>query len=134
MPETARPDALTDELLQSACIFSGGALDLPSKWRRAEQIRASHPELARANLHTAVLCGELEHARELLRADPGAVARKAGPQRWEPLLLLCYSRMPYEPAAETAVDMARLLLDAGADARASFITDDDWRLRFNALT
>ena len=125
---------LVDELLQSACIFSGGALDLPSKWRRAERIRARHPEIARASLPLAVICGELEHARELLRADPAAVARKAGPQQWEPLLLLCYNRIPHARAAETAVELATVLLDAGAEANSAFVTADDWRLRFSALT
>jgi ankyrin repeat protein len=130
----AGSDALIAELLQSACIFSGGPLDFPAKWRRAERIRARHPELAQANLHTAVLCGELEHAARLLRADPGAVARKAGPQQWEPLLVLCYSRLPNARAAETSLDMARLLLDAGADPNSAFVSAGDWPLRFSALT
>jgi ankyrin repeat protein len=126
--------ALIAELLQSACIFSGGPLDLPPKWRRAERIRARHPELARDDLHAAVVCGELEHVERLLRADPQAVARKAGRQQWEPLLLLCYNRLPNARAAETAVEIARRLLDAGADPDSAFSLGDEPALRFSALT
>jgi len=125
---------LIAELLRSGCVFSGGPLDLPSKWRRAERIRARHPELARANLHTAVLCGELEHVERWLRDDPDAVARKAGPQQWEPLLVLCYGRLPNERAAQNAVEIARRLLDAGADANSTFVLGDDPATRFSALT
>src|SRR5262245_52436672 len=97
---TAGGDALLDELLQCACIFSGGPLDLPPKWRRAERIRALHPELARASLHAAVVCGDLAQVERWLREDPNAVTRKAGPQRWEPLLLLCYGRLSSEHTVE----------------------------------
>src|SRR5262245_14087403 len=130
--EAAGGDALLDELLQCACIFSGGPLDLPPKWRRAERILALHPRLAGANLHAAVVCGDLEQVERWLRADPSAIARKAGPQRWEPLLLLCYGRLP----SAHSVEIARRLLDAGADPSASFVSegDGDWRLRFSALT
>ncbi|HMI89933.1 MAG TPA: hypothetical protein VK509_01155, partial [Polyangiales bacterium] len=130
----AGSETLIAELLQSACVFSGGALDLPSKWRRAERIRARHPELARANLHAAVLCGELEHVERLLRSDRSAVARKAGPQQWEPLLVLCYSRLPNERAAQNAVEIARRLLDAGAEPNSVFTLGDDPATRFSALT
>jgi ankyrin repeat protein len=126
-------DSLLDELLQSGCVFSGGPHDVPTKWRRAERIHARYPELARGNLHAAVLCGELEHVERLLRTNPSRVHEKAGPQCWEPLLVLCYGRLPI-CAAETSVDIARLLLDAGADPSCAFVTTDDWRLRFCALT
>jgi ankyrin repeat protein len=123
--------ALADEFLQKACMFSGGALDFPQKWRRAERILALRPEVAKFNLHTATVCGELEHARRLLAEAPERVHEKAGPQRWEPLLCLCYSRLPNERAADAAVAMAELLLHAGADPNTWFT--DQWKLRYSAL-
>ncbi len=127
------PAGLLDELLQSACIFSGGPLDVPAKWRRAERIRVLHPELATASIHTAVVCGELESVETLLRRDPSLATKPGGPQRWEPLLLLCYGRLPNPRFAEHSVAVAERLLDAGADAGTSFLHPDG-DLRFFALT
>jgi ankyrin repeat protein len=124
---------LQDELLQHACIFSGGPLDLPAKWARAERIRVLHPALATASIHTAVVCGELEHVEALLRRDPSLATKPGGPQQWEPLLLLCYGRMPNGRFAEHSIAIAQRLLDAGARADTSFVHPDG-DLRFFALT
>jgi len=124
---------LVGELLQNACIFSGGPLDFPPKWHRAERIRVLHPELATANIHTAVVCGELEHVEMLLRRDPSLSTKRGGPQQWEPLLFVCYGRMPNERFAEHSVAIAQRLLDSGADASTSFIHPEG-DLRFFALT
>lgn len=124
--------ALADEFLQSACMFSGGPADFPQKWRRAERIRVNAPAIARFDLHCAAICGEVDHARRLLAEDPRRVHAKAGPQKWQPLLCVCYSRLPNERAAERSVEMVELLLDAGADPNTAY-TDNEWKLRFSAL-
>jgi ankyrin repeat protein len=131
---TTDRDALVAEFLAHACIFAGSELDVAAKWRRAERLRVRHPELATASIHTAVVCGELEHVAALLREDPRLFATQGGPQDWEPLLFACYGRLPNARAAEHSLAIARLLLDAGADPNAYFVTRDDWRLRFTALT
>jgi uncharacterized protein len=127
------PEGLLDELVQNACIFSGGPIDFPQKWNRAERIRVLHPQLATASIHSAVVCGELDHVAMLLRRDPSLATQPGGPQRWEPLLLLCYGRMPNERFASNSVAIAELLLDAGANAGTSFIHPEGG-LRFFALT
>ena len=66
------------------------------------------------SIHTAVVCGELEHVARLLAEDPGVVAQKGGPQAWEPLLFACYGRLPNRDAADRSLAIATLLLDAGA--------------------
>jgi len=126
--ELLAPHDLIAEFLEKACVFSDAAVhDHPERWRRAERIRARHPEIATANIHTAVVCGELEYVKR--HADK--VHEQGGPQRWEPLLFLCYSRV-HSPRA---LELATLLLDAGADPNTSFVlAGEGWACRFNALT
>jgi uncharacterized protein len=92
-----------------------------------------HPELAAASIHAAVVCGEVEEVARLLQRDRSLATVAGGPQRWEPLLLVCYGRMPNERFADNSIAIAELLLDAGADAGTSFIHPDG-DLRFFALT
>jgi ankyrin repeat protein len=112
--------SLVDEFLERACWF--GANDGAKKWRRAETIREQYPEVGTANLHSAVVAGELEHVRRLLEQDASIVKLKAGPQGWEPLTYLCYSRLPNAKAAAESIPIARALLDAGANPNA-YTTD-----------
>lgn len=111
---------VVDEFLERACWFGSG--DGPKKWQRARAILDRYPEIATASLHTAVVAGELDHVLRLLAEDPTLVWRKAGPQQWEPLMFLCYNRLPSDKTHEHAVAIAEALLDAGADPNA-FTTD-----------
>ncbi len=122
---------LTNEFLRSACL-SYGDDDWPSKWRRAERIRIHFPDVARANLFTACVAGELELVAAILSRDPGAASRKGGPQGWEPLLFVCYGRLPNEHAAEASLEIARLLLDHGANPNAKYVLGQ--RYHFTGLT
>lgn len=118
--------------LEYACIFTP-PLDVPSKWRRAERIRVRHPGIATESLHAAVLCGEVEHVRGLLDADPERITSRGGPQQWEPILFACYGRLPNPRAQERSLEMARLLLERGADPNAHFLMGDESTYRFSAL-
>ena len=63
-----------------------------------------------------------------------AVTAKGGPQAWEPLLFVCYNRIPHPPAAEHSIAIAKLLLDAGADPSSWFILrGTGWKIRCSAL-
>ncbi len=125
--------ALRDEFLNKACLSYGD--DWPSNWRRAERILARNPELARESIHSAVLCGELEHVQRLLDERPELVHQKGGPRGWEPLLFLCYGRLPLERAAQQSLAIARLLLARGADPNAHWLSPGgDSTYRFTALT
>ncbi len=125
-------EALHAELLRQACL-SYGDDDWPSKWRRAERIRVQRPALATRSLHAAVVCGEREHVRALLEKEPALVAQRGGPQQWEPLLFACYGRLPNARSADSSLEIARLLLDHGADPNACFVMGDG-DYRFTALT
>ncbi|HEY4102465.1 MAG TPA: ankyrin repeat domain-containing protein [Polyangiaceae bacterium] len=131
----ANESALLDEFLHKACI--GHSDDWPSNWQRAGRILLRHPELAQKNIYSAVVCGELDRVRELLDEDPSRVNQKGGPGKWEPLLFLCYCRLPSERAAQNSLSIARLLLERGADPNAHFLvagSHGPFLYRFTALT
>lgn len=116
----------------------------------AMRILEQHPEIARDNIYTAVVCGEVEEVERILRDQPQLANAKqaaAGPDRsgagrqfdflgdlggkdWEPLLYLCFTRLPLAKAKENAVAIARLLLDHGADPNTYFKAGDS---RYSAL-
>jgi ankyrin repeat protein len=107
----------------------------------AMRILRRHPEIVRDSLYTAVVCGEREEVERILAARPQAASEKSsatsadregaggsgdrfrkniGPKGWEPLLYLCFTRLPLAAANDNAVALARALLDRGADPNAYF--------------
>lgn len=107
---------------------------LRSAWQgdlaAATRILARWPETAGDSLYTAVATGDLAQVTRRLAANPAAAGRKGGPLDWEPLLYLAYARLP--EGERDAVEIARLLLDHGADPNARF--DDGWGNSFTVLT
>jgi ankyrin repeat protein len=87
----------------------------------ARRLLEREPAIARANLYTAVVSGELDEARRLLDSDPEAVSRLGGPRAWPPILYLCAARLPVAHAVDHAVEMLRLLLDRGGDPNAFYL-------------
>jgi ankyrin repeat protein len=130
----ARQDDLLEEFLRKACLSYGND-DFPVKWQRAGRIAARFPEITTKNLLTAAVAGEVEYVRRALLAEPKLATSRGGPQNWEPLLFVCYGRLPTEKAQAGSLEVARLLLAAGADANAHFIFDGgNEAYRFTALT
>jgi len=91
--------------------------------RVAQRLLAEDPQAARANIGVASATGELEAVREFLRNDPSLANTRGGTRHWEPLLYLCFSRLLRTDAARAAtmVEIAKLLLDYGADPNAYWI-------------
>ena len=85
-----------------------------------ESLLQEHDWLARASIHTIAATGEVDAARELLDRDPSQASLVGGPHGWEPLLYLTYSRVPLGPG-RSAVAVARLLLEHGADPNAGYL-------------
>ena len=112
-------DALADEFLRLACLNYGD--DDPARWQRARELLDANPWLAAANIYTAAAVGDVGAARELLASDPGRARVQGGPYAWEPLLYLTYSRVDAPGPGRSAVDVAGLLLDHGADPNAGYL-------------
>jgi len=93
------------------------------------RLLARHPQLSGVDFLTAVATGNMETVRVLLAQDAAVASRAGGPLQWEPLLYLAYSRLPGHDAH--ALEIARLLLDHGADANARW--QDDWENPFTVL-
>ena len=110
--------AVVEEFLRLACLTYGD--DDPDRWRAAQTLLQEHDWLARASIHTIAATGDLVAARDLLDRDPSHASLVGGPYAWEPLLYLTYSRVPLGPG-RSAVAVARLLLEHGADPNAGYL-------------
>ena len=110
--------AIIDEYLRLACLTYGD--DDSERLRRAQALLAEHDWLAGASIHTIAATGDLDAARELLERDPAQASVVGGPHEWEPLLYLTYSRAGLGPG-RSALGVARLLLEHGADPNAGYL-------------
>ena len=108
-----------DEFLRLACLTHGG--DDPGRWKQAVQLLASHPELPASSIHVAAAVGDVSATSALLASDHAAANREGGPHDWTPLLYLAYSTIDDRTAGRSHVDVARRLLDAGADPNAGYL-------------
>ena len=100
--------------------WDSGYQDDPARRLLAARILRQHPEVGCDSIHTAVLCGDLVTVQRLLSERPEAASEKGGLRCWEPLLYLCYGRLPIAAASENAVAIARMLLDRGANPNVYF--------------
>lgn len=114
----ADEQAVVDEFLRLACLTYGD--DDPDRLRRAQSLLQEHDRLARASIHTIAATGDLDAASKLLDRDASQASLVGGPHGWEPLLYLAYARVPLGPD-RSAVGVARLLLEHGADPNAGYL-------------
>ncbi|MCL2420207.1 MAG: ankyrin repeat domain-containing protein [Conexibacteraceae bacterium] len=83
---------------------------------RAARMLHENPALAESGFPAAVVLGEAARVAAELRRDPGAGMRVDPGSGWTALHLACASRFHLDPArAPGLTEVARLLLDAGAD-------------------
>jgi ankyrin repeat protein len=131
---------LPDEFVSIACLcYDDPHYDHRSFHVRAHEMLRNNPWLTEATIWAAATAGNVAAARAFLDADPQLV-NLPGPHGWAPLLCACYSRVqPLDPAHST-FEVARLLLDRGADSNVFTMKGNaDERLdqtarRFTALT
>jgi len=98
--------------------------------RAAQRLLAQHPEIARASLYTATVCGDLEEVVRILAERPEAAHEPGGSRGWPPLLYLCFTRFIHPQIIDNALAIARALLDRGADPNAYYMAGD---ARYTAL-
>lgn len=120
-----QPEPKSDDdanmFLRLACItyFDG---DHPSRRERARQLLAEKPQIANANIYTAAAVGDVGVVTDLLTQNADVHA-KGGPFDWEPLLYTAYSRLDSEAEEHSTLEVARLLIEHGADPNAGFLWD-----------
>src|SRR5262245_50027125 len=100
----------------------------------AMRLLALHPDIARVNFFTAVVCGDLEEVGRVLATRPLVASEPGGPHDWPPLLYLCNARLDIPAARDHAVAIATALLDAGADPNAKYILHGSEEYPYSALT
>jgi len=131
---TALKDALDDLALSRRSRTELIDIVLRSAWLgdrvAAARILARYPDIRSATFYIATATEDFDTLKRRLAADPAAAKRRGGPFDWEPLLYLAYARLA--DADAPAIDIARLLLDHGANPNAQLV--DDWDNPFTALT
>jgi hypothetical protein len=106
------PDVLAgDDFLSLACL--GYGQDDAARWERATEMLMNDPSIASRDTWHAAACA---NAAAIV---PAEASLQHEPFGWEPLLYLCFSRVPMSEAATVAT--ANALLDAGADPNAGFL-------------
>jgi ankyrin repeat protein len=131
---------LPDQFVSLACLcYDDPHFDHRTFHARAHEMLRRNPWLAEATLWSAAAAGNAGAVKSILDKDPGWVNRP-GPHGWAPLICACYSRVKPVDDAHSTLDVARLLLDRGADPNACTMKGNaDDRLdqtprRFTALT
>ena len=118
-------------LIQSRLDFSGPVNSFIeaalSDWKQAENMLAERPDIATADLYTALVAGDLGRVEEAFKENPQAASVKGGPRGWEPLLYVCFSRFASKKSsrADRLVKSAEMLLRHGANPNA-FYVDEHW--------
>jgi ankyrin repeat protein len=110
--------------VRAAVDASPGPIDGP--FELAQRLLTRDPSLARANVWSALVLGDVEAVRRHIERDAEWVRRKGGPvEDREPLLYVTYSKFhrTSPQTAERLLATARLLLDHGADPDAFFIVE-----------
>ncbi len=97
----------------------------------AARVLARHPEIARDSIHTAAVAGDVDAVRAFLAKNVALANARSDFDGWTPLLRLGYARLPTDAARANGVEIARLLLDAGADPMAAW---SDGQNAFKVLT
>lgn len=138
MPGERRTDSDPEDLRalsfsQRAAKLVGCAAAATHAFGEAERVANllldREPALARADLHTALVCGDVATVRARLEAAPELARSVAGPGTPRPpLCWVAFSRLGRRaPAiAEGLLALAELLLQRGADVNAGFTGDETW--------
>ena len=104
-----------DEFCRLACLNYTN--DDPQLRDDAQRLLIARPELVQDHIWAAAAAADLDAVRDLQANDPALVRRRGGPNNWEPLAYLLYSRV----VAGDPLGAASLLLSTGADANTGYL-------------
>jgi ankyrin repeat protein len=119
-----------DEFLRLACLVYGG--DDRSRPATAAEMLRRDPSLAGRSIYTAAAVGDAAAASAMLGRDRSLATTPGGPFAWEPLLYVAYSRVISDEPNDSALAVAHVLLEHGADPNAGYLWDGTYL--FTALT
>lgn len=129
--ERLSDEELAMRFVDYACISYTGQ-DSDRRYKKAERMLVQYPELKNYNLVTALISHNVEYVHSKIIAQPELAHQVYPPRGWPLLLYLTYSRVPDASVRKTAVNLAILLLDYGADVNARFTREHTYK--FTALT
>jgi ankyrin repeat protein len=97
-----------------------------SDLRRAEEMLAAHPKIGGAGFHVALVLGDRKGVERALAEMPSLATGRGGPQNWEPILYVCFSRFGHAVPSRAGglAETARILLRHGANPNAAFTPED----------
>lgn len=130
---------LADQFVDLACLcYDDPHYDHRSFHSRAHEMLAGHPQLVESHIWAAAAAGNSGAIGSFLDEEPGLVNRP-GPHGWAPLICACYSRVKPIDSSHSTYQVAKLLLDRGADPNAYTLKHNDppgseRARRFTALT
>lgn len=101
-----------------AAIWYGGL-------EEADQMLASHPELATCDIHTACITGDVDAVKQFLTEDPNNITAVSEPYGANALVHLCFSKYLrfHTNKSNDFIAIATALLDAGADPNSGFMAE-----------
>ena len=105
------------EFIKAATWY--GSLD------EAEQMLASHPEIATCDIHTASITGDVQAVKQFLAEDPKNATAVSEPYGANALVHLCFSKYLQNNKDKNPdfIAAATALLDAGADPNSGFMAE-----------
>jgi ankyrin repeat protein len=125
--ETEQP---THQFVRLACL--NYLNDHANDHAKARELLAQNPTIAKENIYAAATVGDVQAAQKILHENPGLARARGGPYSWEPLLYAAYSRLNSTATEHSTLEVARLLIQHGADPNAGFLWDGQYV--FTALT
>ena len=118
-PDRVSTDSAADTFLRLACL-NYAPDDGPPRWEEAARLLEREPGIVSGNVYVAAATASVGELRRILAVDPAAASRQGGPFQWEPLCYLAYARHDALVPLDATLEVARLLLDAGADPNTSY--------------
>ncbi len=110
------------DFIRVACAPLDGTSHQAGDLKAANEILAEFPILARKDIFVAAILGDIAMVQHWLEKNPKNATKKGGPNKWDALTYLCFSRYLRldESRSDGFVTCATALLKAGANANAGW--------------